>query len=186
MDCPQRQYKQFEVYKQAMNSQPHIVVIEFGTNDILNDKYDENLFITDYLSLINGFKNLASKPTIYINIPNPYYLNISESYNKNNPKYKSVLTAFNKANIQLPIVIKKIALLTNSIIIDLFNLLGGINLLKPDTMHPDLLHPRDLGYNSIAHEIAFNIAKHENFEFINHKHEHNSDFRSRKRDKLIR
>lgn len=150
-------YSKLPHYKAALSSHPHIVIIEFGTNDVLNSKYNEKLFIKDYIDIINAFKALSSRPSIYINTPNPYYCD---------PKEDSVL--FEKANTYLPSMIRKIRDITGVTLIDLFPLLGGYNLLYKDGMNEDQVHPNDLGYTSIAHEVAFQIAEHENFTLIHH------------------
>ena len=45
-----------------------------GTNDAKND-FDKKQFKNDYIELVNLFKNLQSKPQVYITIPPPMYEN---------------------------------------------------------------------------------------------------------------
>lgn len=57
-------------FKDALNFEPNIVVIMLGTNDskYYNWAYKDD-FYTDYVSMIDTFTNLASKPEIYIVYP---------------------------------------------------------------------------------------------------------------------
>jgi acyl-CoA thioesterase I len=71
----------FSVAKQF---QPDIVIIELGTNDA-NTAYNETNvgFITGYISLINEFQALTSKPKIYLMLPPPIFnnnANLSQTY----------------------------------------------------------------------------------------------------------
>jgi len=57
-------------FKEALSFEPNIVVIMLGTNDskYYNWKYKAD-FYKDYVSMIDTFANLASKPKIYICYP---------------------------------------------------------------------------------------------------------------------
>ncbi|MFK4566843.1 GDSL-type esterase/lipase family protein [Enterococcus sp. UD-01] len=57
-------------YRDSLRSKPDIVVIQLGTNDTRSANFrKKDKFITDYISLINVYKNLPTKPIIYICLP---------------------------------------------------------------------------------------------------------------------
>lgn len=158
-------YRTQPAYRAAIRSYPHIVVIQFGTNDAMTENlWNETNFTDNYLELINDFKKLSSQPTIYLNIPGPIYSNRSNS----DEKFIDII------NIDLPIVIRKIAALSDSTVIDLYNVLGGAELKYPETMSDDDVHPNDYGYIKIAHEVAFTISNNENFTILHHHNKHSS------------
>ena len=157
----------------ALSSHPHIVIIQFGTNDISSEHYwDESNFIHDYIELINKFKNLKSEPTVYLSIPGPVYSpdTLSEDLEQRENQRRFVSAVSTK----LPIIIRKIALSTNSTIIDLLEVMGGVDLKAKEAMTEDNVHPNDFGYTKIAHEIAFVISNNENFTVLHHHNKHSS------------
>jgi acyl-CoA thioesterase I len=144
-----RNYWNLPQYHLAMGSHPHIVVIQFGTNDVLNDYWDEEKYRKDYTDMIIRFKNLSSKPTVYVNIPSPVYFEDS---------------ALNRVNTILPGIVRDIAKKAGDlVVIDLFELMGGKSRSRNEAMNKDGLHANDLGYTAIAHYIANTIANHEHF-----------------------
>ena len=155
----------------ALRSHPHIVIIQFGTNDISSEHYwDEKSFIRDYIELINKFKNLKSEPTVYLSIPGPVYsadtLSEDLEQSENSRRFISAVST------KLPTIIRKIALSTNSTIIDLLEVMGGVHLKAREAMTEDNIHPNDFGYTKIAHEIAFVISNNENFTVLHHHNKH--------------
>jgi lysophospholipase L1-like esterase len=69
-------YMNSSVFNEAIDSQPNIVVIMLGTNDAHPEleRYSGN-FVNDYLTLINQFQKLESKPRIWIVKPPPIFSN---------------------------------------------------------------------------------------------------------------
>jgi len=63
-----------KAYQDALAWNPQIVIIKLGTNDSKpqNWKYS-NEFEPDYQALIQSFKELAGKPTIYLCTPLPVF-----------------------------------------------------------------------------------------------------------------
>jgi acyl-CoA thioesterase-1 len=55
---------------------PNIVILALGTNDA-NTNYNETnaSFVADYLALIDEFKALSSKPSLYLMLPPPIFPN---------------------------------------------------------------------------------------------------------------
>jgi lysophospholipase L1-like esterase len=162
-------YRETKQYATVMCSQPHIVIVQFGTNDAHAGCWDKKAFIADYIELISKFKALSSQPTVYINIPTALYnaqddiVKSDEAEEQNRIRTNDFIT---RINVQLPTIIRKIAALTNSTVIDLSTAMGGTQLRRRDAYDADNMHLNDLGYLGVAHEIAFTLAEHENFSLI--------------------
>jgi acyl-CoA thioesterase I len=59
-------------YQRALQSSPDVVIIMLGTNDTKSQNWQfEADFVADYTALVQSFRNLASKPRIYICRPCP-------------------------------------------------------------------------------------------------------------------
>jgi len=55
------------IFREAKESQPDIVIIMLGTNDAHPDLHKYNgSFVNDYITLVDAFQNLGSKPQIWI------------------------------------------------------------------------------------------------------------------------
>ena len=60
-------YMREPIYGEAKESQPDIVIIMLGTNDAHPDLHKYNgSFANDYITLVDAFQNLGSKPQIWI------------------------------------------------------------------------------------------------------------------------
>ena len=61
--------------KQALASKPAIVVLMLGTNDAKYHNWGplHAEFPVDYKSMIDAFKNVSTKPKIYLMVPPPLY-----------------------------------------------------------------------------------------------------------------
>ncbi len=66
-------YWDHERYLNALKYNPDIVVIKLGTNDAKKINWDniKEQYTGDYVALVNSFKELVSKPKIYICYPLP-------------------------------------------------------------------------------------------------------------------
>jgi acyl-CoA thioesterase I len=147
----ERSYWSTPHFHLAMQSHPHIVVVQFGTNDVLEGIWDEGKYRRDYLEMIEGFKRLPSKPTVYIAVPSPVY-------------FEEPGQGLDRVNTILPDIVRDIAKQAGGlVVIDNFELLGGAALSRPEAMNADQLHANDLGYTAIAHLVAYTIATHEHF-----------------------
>ena len=70
-------------------SEPDIVVIMLGTNDMRDINFDDNsTFVEDYTALIDSYKELSSNPTVYICFPPPSY---GDAYGITNERISGVL-----------------------------------------------------------------------------------------------
>ena len=55
------------IFREVKESQPDIVIIMLGTNDAHPDLHKYNgSFVNDYITLVDAFQNLGSKPQIWI------------------------------------------------------------------------------------------------------------------------
>ena len=150
-----------------MSSHPHIVILQFGSNDVaIPEDWDELAFLSDYVEMIHAFQRLPSKPNVYICIPPPLYES-DEGCDDHESIYDYELRRCwfkYMLNTQLPIMIRELVQNDTSLhVIDNFAALGGVKLSRPDTINDDHLHPNDLGYLAMAHEIAYTLSQYENF-----------------------
>ncbi|ANW95213.1 hypothetical protein AXE80_02455 [Wenyingzhuangia fucanilytica] len=124
-------------FNNAINANPDIVIIKLGTNDTKPDNIKfKKEFVDNYVELINIFKELPSKPKIYICLPVPAFPGNFKITNK-------VLVS------KIIPRIKKIAKKTKVDLIDLYT------PLKNDAaMFPDKIHPNKEGAAKIADIIA--------------------------------
>ena len=129
-------------YQEAMAWNPDIVIIKLGTNDSKpqNWKYKEE-FISDYIEFANSFKNLPSKPQVYVCYPVPVFedkVGINEEVVKN-----EILPAIRK-------VAKKAKVRT----IDLYTPFLGKAALTYDGIHPN-----DAGAALLAQQVYKTLSK---------------------------
>ncbi len=132
-------------YKQALACKPDIVIIKLGTNDCkgINWKRSE-AFVEDYKNLVESFKNLESKPSIWLCLPVHSFRDLSK-YPPN-----QVAKHISQANIEEAIPkIKTVATDMSLEIIDLHSL-----LTKKKFYNPDEIHPNKEGATLIAKKIA--------------------------------
>lgn len=127
-------------YKNVLAIEPDIIIILLGANDSKpqNIPSHQGEFITDLREMVDNYKQLSSKPEIYLCTPVPAFENrfgISDS----------VLVA------DVIPAVEKVAAEKNCKIIDLHSAFIGKNNLMPDGVHPD---------KEGAAEIARFIAKH--------------------------
>lgn len=63
-------------FQDVKNFLPHFVIIMLGTNDAnVNVDFSSDKFEADYITLINEFQKLASKPSVWLVKPPPIYNN---------------------------------------------------------------------------------------------------------------
>jgi len=135
-------------YKDALAYQPDVVLIKLGTNDSKRSEYKQRQnFDHDYSGsarlLIRKFRNLPSKPTVWLMNPVPSFIRHGHSING----------AFIEDEI-LP-QIKKVARLTRTPIIDLHS-----PFLNSPKLFPDKIHPNAAGALEMAKIIAPILQKH--------------------------
>ncbi|MDR2203371.1 MAG: GDSL-type esterase/lipase family protein [Nitrososphaerota archaeon] len=113
-------------FKEALNFKPNIVIIMFGTNDAQPSLFQYNsTFVDDYITLIQAFQKLSSKPEIWLVLPPPVFSNQSEL----------ISSEYFEQTI-LP-KIQQVANNTNLPIIDVYSLLINYPEYFPDGIHPE-------------------------------------------------
>lgn len=130
-------YWNTDTYKKALQSQPDIVFIKLGTNDskaVNRPFYDE--FESDYVALIQSFRQLERHPRIVLLLPIPSFLEDSTSI------YDPVIKE------QIIPRIQKVAFETGCEIINLYSL-----FIDKSDLVPDKIHPSSLGATLIAKRL---------------------------------
>ena len=130
-------YWKLKAYANARDFQPEIVVIKLGTNDSKprNWKHKEE-YVADYVALIESFRKLASKPTVWLCYPVPAY-----------PGRWGITDKVMKEEVmpRLDEVAKK----SGCKVIDLYSALSD-----KKEMFPDLVHPNAKGAALIAEAVS--------------------------------
>lgn len=114
-----------QMFQDAIAYNPNIVVIKLGTNDSkpYNWKYKDE-FEKDYRDFVDVFKNLTSKPKIFVCKPVP-------AFRINFDIRDSIIV-----NDIIPII-ERISKDKNVEIIDLYKPFEGKEILLPDGIHPN-------------------------------------------------
>jgi len=121
---------------------PDVVLIKLGTNDTKpqNWKFKDE-YVSDYSALIKEFRDLPSRPMVFICLPAPAY---------------GVKWGIRDSIIRADVIpmLKRVAKLNHVLI---------INLNKPLSNHPewfpDLIHPNATGAGKIAEVVAATMVK---------------------------
>jgi lysophospholipase L1-like esterase len=122
----EQSYWDSEIYQQSLAYNPEVVVIMLGSNDMKDANFaHRDSIVADYKALIESYKVLSSKPTIYICLPTPSYGTIRGITNKR------------IIDILIP-KIQEVAKQTSVNIIDMHTLLSNKKELFPDTLHPNV------------------------------------------------
>ena len=131
-----------KAFTAAQAYQPNVVVIMLGTNDTKSQNWvHQDEFYADYKELVETFKNLASKPKVFICRPPPVP--------------GAGRFGINEANLQLEIpMIDKLAAEEQVGVIDMHAALEG----KPE-LQPDHVHPNTAGAAIMAQTVADAITK---------------------------
>lgn len=121
-------YWDTDKYKESQTFLPDIVVIMLGTNDIKTENWVEGKanFVKDYTELINVYKNLSSKPDIFVVSPPPLYLDVNDEVRPPNNLRNEAID-----------LLKQAAEETDSYWIDVFTEMDNHPELFPDQIHPN-------------------------------------------------
>lgn len=112
-------------YREALASQPDVVVIKLGTNDSKpeNWKYKAE-YLPNYVEFVQHFQALSSRPAIWLCYPVPAF---SEAWGVSDQVIREEI---------IP-MIDEVAKQTGARIIDLYSALQGGGEMFPDTIHPN-------------------------------------------------
>lgn len=136
-----RPYMKEQMYQDALNFQPDIVVIKLGTNDTKpqNWKYKEE-YKKDMLTIINEFQSLTSTPQIYVCYP-------AKAYDVKWGINDSIIV-----NDIIPII-NEVAKEKNINIIDIHTATSNM-----EDNFPDKIHPNEAGAIVLAKEVYYGIT----------------------------
>ena len=136
-------YWDTDKYKESQTFLPDIVVIMLGTNDIKTENWVEGKanFVKDYTELINVYKNLSSKPDIFVVSPPPLYLDVNDEVRPPNNLRNEAID-----------LLKQAAEETDSYWIDVFTEMDN----HPE-LFPDQIHPNEAGAKFLAQRVAYGV-----------------------------
>ncbi len=113
-------------FRSALEFAPNVVIIMLGTNDAQPSLFHHNTsFVGDYLTLVNAFQVLPSKPKIWVVLPPPIFSNKSGAIS---PEYFT--------NTIVPLI-KQAASQANLPTINVYSALEGYSIDFPDGIHPN-------------------------------------------------
>lgn len=136
-------YMKEQIYKDALNYNPNIVIIMLGTNDTSpeNMKYKDQ-FVQDMVGMVKSFQQLSTSPKVYLCLPTHPYKDFAHR--------DSILTS-----IIIP-YIKEVSLNCGTKLIDLYT------PSSDSTLYTDGIHPNKKGAQIIAVEVYKNIKENLN------------------------
>ncbi|MDE5677890.1 MAG: prolyl oligopeptidase family serine peptidase [Phocaeicola sp.] len=133
-----RPYMKEQMYQEALQYNPDIVIIKLGTNDSKSFNWKHKAdFLRDMQAMVNAFRSIPSKPQIYLCYPAKAY---QLQYGIND----SIIT-----HGVIP-MIDKVAKANKLPVVDLHTATNGM-----ESNFPDKIHPSPLG----AHKIAATVYK---------------------------
>lgn len=142
-------YWSTEEYQKALKYQPDIVIIKLGTNDskLINRKHLKE-FESDYLNLIESFKNLESNPRIILCLPVPAFTS------------DTIGITSNVIEQQIIPLTREVAYKSESELVNLYNL-----FLDKKGLLPDMIHPNSLGATLISNRLYKQITQETELDF---------------------
>lgn len=125
-------YWKQKAFTEAKDFNPDVVIIKLGTNDTKPENWKfKNEYIADYTSMINEFRELPSKPYIFICMPVPAYA-------------KSWGISDSIIRVDIIPMIKSIGKKNNVPIIDLYKPLNKHAEWFTDKIHPNVIGAREM------------------------------------------
>ncbi len=129
-----------DAYKNATDFNPNVVVIKLGSNDTKPQNWKNKAdFESDYRALVEHFKGLPSKPTVWIALPVPV---LKENFGINK-----------KGSEEQQPMILKVAKEEGCAVIDLHKAVAA-----PDLFDQDGIHPNAAGAKKIAETVYASLA----------------------------
>ena len=122
-----RPYMKEQIYQEALNDMPDIVLVKLGTNDTKSQNWKyRNEFQKDLKKMVLDFQKLSSNPKIYLCYPAKSYIETGKSINDQNI-VNGVIPYINAVSKSL-----------NIPIIDLHSKTSGMSKNFPDRVHPNV------------------------------------------------
>lgn len=75
LDTTSAPYVFHEKYEKSKESNPDVVLIMLGTNDVRSQTWDQYEYKKQFIALVNEYKNLPSSPKVYILTPPALFVN---------------------------------------------------------------------------------------------------------------
>jgi len=132
-------YSKENFYKSSLISTPAIVLIMLGTNDSGYQNWSASLYEKELTAFVNVYKNLPSKPTVYL-------LTIPPAFVPEEPMTDKISGVTIKKEV-VPII-KRVAKTTNTPVIDIYEATKNHSDLFIDGVHLD-----KVGYEIIAKTV---------------------------------
>lgn len=169
-------YMKEQMFRDALQYNPDIVVIKLGTNDSkwFNWKHKADL-PRDIQTMVDAFKAIPSRPKIYLCYP---------------PKAYGIQYSINDSVIEQGIipVIDRVAKKNRLPVIDLHTALSGMKAHFPDNVHPDPVGAHKIA-ETVYRAITGRESSHRMQAFPGFKSEWNGcdryDFRFKGRDAIV-
>jgi len=133
-------YTEEASYKQSQDAQPDIVLIMLGTNDSKSFNWDAIKYEQDLRTFIDAYKQIESKPKVYV-------LTVPFAYTNGNELLSGEINGDVVTNQVVPII-KRVAQNTNTALIDIY----AVTKNHPE-LFPDKIHANADGYGIIAKQI---------------------------------
>lgn len=134
-------YPAHEFFKKSKAANPNIVLIMLGTNDFRSEIWNVDDYKDQFVAFINQYKNLPSKPKIYLLTPPGYF---KETDKEGEARLKDVT---------VPAVFA-VAEKTDVEVIDIYD-----TTKDHGDVFPDGVHPTAEGYKIIAQTVYDSLVK---------------------------
>jgi lysophospholipase L1-like esterase len=119
-------YMETMAFQDVLAFKPDLIIIMLGTNDAQPSLFQYNhTFVDDYITLIQAFQKLSSKPKVWLVLPPPIF---SDKSGTISPEYfeQTILPS-----------IKQVANKTSLPVVDVYSLLIDYPEYFPDGIHPE-------------------------------------------------
>ena len=123
-----RPYVMQHQFRDALAYEPHVVIIKLGTNDTNPKDWPKHKdeFLSDYREIVRAFRNLRTKPRIYLCAPIPIFRDRGKEYDTDKIMVDEVIPK-----------IREVAKREHLPVIDLYTPFAGKSGLLPDGVHPN-------------------------------------------------
>ena len=139
-------YIRLSEYEKALDFNPNVVIIMFGTNDSKQNVWDSESFKAGLETIVRRFKALESKPVIYLMIPPT----VEDSYYS-----RLYLIQTETLKEEVPKIVREVAREVDVHLIDLRELYD----MSKGLVSRDRIHPSDEGYRVMTDYIHNHLKK---------------------------
>jgi len=133
-------YSKTEFYKESQSIAPDIVLIMLGTNDSTTNNWNAAQYEQDLVSFVNTYKHLTNSPSVYL-------LTVPFAYIPGSTALPTEINGGTVTNEVVPII-RRVAKLTNTPVIDIY-----AATKNQSSLFPDRVHLTAAGYGVIANQV---------------------------------